>query len=124
MKVFIMAAPISNRLVKENPKKSKFLKGDEVIVIAGNGRTVGQTGKIERIDTKRNRVYVSGYNLRKKHSRVDMQNQQGGIIDKLMPVHISNIDLVDPKTKKATKIGYKTEGGKKSRVARSSGASI
>ncbi len=116
-----MTRPLSNRLKKQNPKNSKFVKGDEVIVTAGNGRAVGQTGKIERIDAKRNRVYVSGYNLRKKHSRVDMQNQAGGIIDKLMPVHISNIALLDPKKKKGTKIGYRLEGDKKVRIARSSG---
>lgn len=116
-----MSKVLSNRLTKANPKNSKFVKGDEVIVTAGNGRAVGQTGKIERIDVKRNRVYVSGYNLRKKHSRVDMQNQSGGIIDKLMPIHISNIALVDPKTKKPTKIGYRIEDGKKTRIARSSG---
>ena len=119
-----MSKTTSNRIKNENPKKSKFLKGDEVIVTAGNGRDVGQTGKIDRIDTKRNRVYVTGYNLRKKHSRVDMQNQQGGIVDKVMPVHISNISLLDPKTKKPTRIGYRVEDGKKVRFARSSGTIV
>lgn len=98
----------------------RLRKGDEVIVTVG--KCVGQTGKIDRIDSKTGRVYVGNLNLSKRHTRPNMSNQQGGIIEKAMPLDISNVMLLDPKTKKPTRIGYKTESGKKVRYAKASGS--
>ena len=102
--------------------KSKLRKGDEVIILAGKSR--GETGKIEEMDKKRERVFLSGKNLNKKHQKADLNNQDGGIIDIPMPIHISKVALVDGKSKKPTRIGYKIEGGRKVRVAKKSKAVI
>jgi large subunit ribosomal protein L24 len=98
--------------------RSKLRKGDEVIVIAGGSK--GHTGKIDRFDREKNRVYVAGVNVRKKHQRATGEGSEGGIVDKIMPIHISNLALVDPKEKKATRIGFQVLDGKKVRVAKRS----
>ena len=100
--------------------KSKLRKGDEVYILAGRSR--GETGTIEEIDKKKCRVYVSGKNLGKRHQKPGMQNQEGGFIDIPMPIHVSNVALIDPKSKKPTRVGYKTQDGKKARFARKSGS--
>lgn len=112
-------------LKQHDPKqefKSKLRKGDEVIVLTGRSR--GEVAKIDSIDKKTNRVYLEGKNFGKRHQKPDLNNTEGGIVDVAMPLHISNVALVDPSTKKATRIGYKLEGDKKSRVAKKSGAVI
>ena len=76
--------------------------------------------KIEDIDKKNNRVYLAGKNLGKRHQKPDLNNHEGGIVDIPMPLHISNVALVDPKSKKATRLGFKTDGDKKVRVAKKS----
>ena len=98
--------------------RSKLRKGDEVIVISGGSK--GHTGKIDRFDRDKNRVYVGGVNVRKKHQRATGEGSEGGIVDKIMPIHISNLALVDPKEKKATRIGFQIHDGKKVRVAKKS----
>ena len=98
-----------------------LIKGDKVIVIAGKDK--GKTGAIQKVDPKTNRVVVEGVNRRKWHIK-PTQEQPGHIIDREAPVHVSNVALVDPKTKKATRVGYKVENGKKVRVAKKSGAEI
>lgn len=98
--------------------KSKLKKGDEVVILAGKSR--GETGPIESIDKKTNRVYIAGKNMNKKHQKPDLQNHEGGIVDVPMGVHISKVALADGKTKKPTRIGYKVEGGKKLRFAKKS----
>lgn len=100
--------------------KSKLKKGDEIVVIAGSHK--GEKGKIERVDLKHERVYIGGVNLVKRHTRPSMSNQEGGIVEKISALHISNVMLVDSKSKKGTKIGYKKEGDKKNRFAKKSGA--
>lgn len=102
--------------------KCKLHKGDEVIVLTGRSR--GEVAKIDEVDRKNNRVYLAGKNLGKRHSKPNMNNQEGGIIDVAMPLHISNVALVDPKTKKPTRVGYKIDGGKKVRYAKGSGTII
>jgi large subunit ribosomal protein L24 len=99
-------------------KKSKLKKGDNVIVLSG--RSKGSTGTIDTVDLKKDRIFVGGVNLYKKHQKADMA-EEAGIIEKVMPLHISKIALVDPKTKKATRVGYKIEDGKKVRFAKASG---
>ena len=102
--------------------KSKLRKGDEVLILAGKSR--GEIGKIETLDKKTGRVFVAGKNLNKKHQKPSMQDEAGGIVDIPMSLHISKVALVDAKTKTATRIGYRVEGGKKVRFAKKSGAVV
>lgn len=102
--------------------KTKLRKGDEVMILSG--RSKGESGKIEDIDKKKGRVYIAGKNLGKRHQKPDMQNNEGGIIEVPMPLHISNVALVDPKTSKPTRLGYKIDGDKKVRFAKSSGSVV
>ncbi len=113
---------LTNRVKKINPKSSNFKKNDNVIVIAG--RDKGQTGTIERILTKTNKVLVSGVNIKKKHTKPNQVNQQGGIIEVNAPIHISNVMLIDPKTNERTRVRVKKEGKRLSRVAVKTGNSI
>ena len=108
--------------IKQKKFKSKLREGDEVIVLTGKSR--GETGKIETIDKKHKRIYLSGKNLGKRHQKPDLNNQEGGIVDIPLPIHISNVALVDPKTKKATRLGYKIEGDKKTRFTKKSGSLV
>jgi large subunit ribosomal protein L24 len=102
--------------------KFKVKKGDEVLVITGKNK--GESGKIESVDRKRSRVYVTGVNIAKRHTKPNMSNQEGGIVDKVMSIHISNVMLLDPSENKPTRIGYKIEDGKKVRVAKLSGSAL
>lgn len=105
-------------LVKQKVK-SRLKKGDTVIITVGKSK--GETGQLEKINQKSGRAYVSNTNVYKKHQKPGQGSEEGGIIEKAMPVDVSNIAYLDPKTKKATKIGYKTEDGKKVRFAKASG---
>ncbi len=102
---------------------SKLKTGDDVIVIAGKDK--GKRGKIERVVTKTNRVVVTGVNVVKKHiSQREAMRTQGepGIAEKTMPIHVSNVMLVDPKSDKPTRLSYKIEkDGSKMRIAQKSG---
>lgn len=105
---------------------SKLKTGDEVIVIAG--RDKGKKGKITSVLTKKDRVIVAGINTVKKHisQQTAMQMQiEPGLITKELPISVSNLMLADPKTGKATRIGYRIEkDGSKVRVAKASGEVI
>jgi large subunit ribosomal protein L24 len=104
------------------PAKFKIKKGDKVIVIAGKDK--GKQGDVMQIITDENRAIVSGVNVAKRHTKAQGATE-GGIINKLLPIHISNLALRDPKDGKATRVGYKTlDGGKKVRVAKRTGATI
>jgi large subunit ribosomal protein L24 len=102
--------------------KTKLRKGDEVVVLTGKSR--GAVATIEEVDRKAGRVYIAGKNFNKKHQKPDPNNQDGGIVDVPLPLHISNVALVDPKTRKPTRLGFKVEGDKKVRVARKSGQAV
>lgn len=103
--------------------KTKLRKGDEVIVTTGRSR--GHRGKIEKIDNKTYRAFVSGANLFKKHQKPDAKNPDGGIVDKSVSIHLSNLMIVDPKSNKASRIALKVDAnGKKSRVAKKSGTAL
>jgi len=101
--------------------KSPLKTGDNVIVITGKDK--GKTGKITSVNTKTNRVIVEGVNTVKRHQKPS-QTSEGGIVTKEASIHVSNIAIADPKTGKATRIGYKTEGDKKVRYAKASGEVI
>lgn len=103
----------------------KIKKGDNVIVLTGKDR--GKTGKVVRALPEVSRVLVEGINMRKRHQRTNKNTKQGGgIIEKAMPIDVSNVALVDPKTGKATRIGKKYDEDKKVwvRVAKKSGTVI
>ena len=100
----------------------KIRKGDNVIVIAGKDR--GQIGKVSRALPRDNQVIIDGVNIKKKHRRANRKNQRGQIIDIAAPIHVSNVQIVDPKTNKGVRIGFKIEGGKKVRVAKGSNTII
>ena len=101
--------------------KLKLKKGDEVIVLAGKDK--GKTGKIVKMMPKQMKAVVSEINKVKKNQKPD-NNQPGGIIDKEMPIHISNLSFYDPVLKKGIRIGYKLENNKKTRINKSSGKVI
>jgi large subunit ribosomal protein L24 len=101
--------------------KLKVKKGDKVVVITG--RDKGKQGEILEVRREENRVLVRGVNMVKRHQR-QTQTEQGGIISKEAPIHVSNVAHIDPKTQKPTRIGFKMDGDKKVRVARRSGEAI
>ena len=96
-----------------------LVKGDKVIVIAG--RDKGKTGTIQKVIPEQNRVVVEGINLRKKTNKPSQKNPDGGIVEIYAPIDASNVMLVDPKTKKPTRVGHKMVKGKKVRYAKKSG---
>ena len=101
----------------------RLKKGDEVVVLAG--RDKGKRGAVlRRVDAEH--VVVEGVNRVKKHQRPNpMKNVTGGIVDKDMPIHVSNIALYNPATRKADRIGFKSlEDGRKVRVFKSNGEQV
>ena len=102
---------------------NRIKKGDEVVVISG--RDKGKRGTVlRRIDTEH--VVVEGVNRVKKHMRPNpMKNVTGGIVDKDMPIHVSNIALFNPATQKADRVGFKSlDDGRKVRVFKSNGEQV
>jgi large subunit ribosomal protein L24 len=99
----------------------KIRRDDEVVVISGKDR--GKTGKVLRVDPKKERVYVEGINIVKRHQRpvANAPQIEAGVIEREGPIHISNVQLLDPKTKKGTRVGVVREDGNRNRVARGSG---
>ena len=101
---------------------AKIKKGDKVMVLTGKDK--GKTGDVLQVFPTDNRVLVSGVNIAKRHTKAQGATE-GGIIDKNLPIHISNVALRDPKSGKPTRVGFKTlDGGKKARVAKRSGEVI
>ena len=103
----------------------KIRTDDNVVIISGKDK--GRTGKVIRTDPKKERVYVAGLNMVKRHQRPvpGRPNLQIGVIEKEGPIHVSNVAIVDPKTKKPTRLGVtRNEQGKRVRVTRASGAEL
>jgi large subunit ribosomal protein L24 len=102
---------------------ARIRKNDTVIVLAGKDK--GRSGKVVAVLPKEDRVVVEGVNMMKRHTKPDMAHPNGGVIAKEAPLHISNVALRDPKTGKATRVGFKTnDKGVKVRVAKGSGVEI
>ncbi|AZY47725.1 50S ribosomal protein L24 [Bordetella avium] len=101
---------------------NKILKGDEVIVLTGRDKK--RRGVVlARVDA--DHVLVEGVNVVKKHQKANpMANNPGGIVEKTLPIHISNVALFNPATGKADRVGFKEEDGRKVRVFRSNGAAV
>ncbi|MCQ2114697.1 MAG: 50S ribosomal protein L24 [Bacteroidales bacterium] len=103
-------------------KKIHIKKGDTVYVNAGNDK--GKTGKVLEVIVDKDRVIVEGVNMVSKHTKPNSAHPQGGIVKQEAGIHVSNVNLIDPKSGKATRIGYKVEDGKKVRYAKKSGEEI
>jgi len=98
-------------------------KGDQVMVIAGDDK--GKTGEVLRVDPKRRKVLVQGVNRVYRHLRPSRRHPQGGRIQKEMPVDISNVLPIDPKTGRPTRVGFRVEAdGTRHRIASKSGQSL
>jgi large subunit ribosomal protein L24 len=103
----------------------KIRKNDMVMIISGNDR--GKTGKVLKVFPKKYRVIIEGINLRKKHTKPNQRNPQGGILEKEASIHASNVMILDPKSNEPTHIGSRVildeKTGKKkiARVAKVSG---
>jgi large subunit ribosomal protein L24 len=106
------------------PARMKIKKGDHVMVIAG--KDVGREGTVILADPERQRVLVQGVNMVRKNKKVDYQGQRGaktgGIVNTEAPIHVSNVQLIDPDTKKPARAGFRyEEDGTKVRVSRAGG---
>lgn len=97
---------------------AKIKKGDKVVVITGKDK--GKTGEVTQVLVDASRVVVQGINLVKRHEKPSMRNA-GGITTKELSIHVSNVALADPKSGKATRVGFTVKDGKKVRVAKRSG---
>ena len=103
--------------------KLHIKKGDTVLVIAGDN--MGQQGKVLKVEVSKQRAIVEGVNLCKKATKPNAQNPQGGIVEKEAPIHVSNLQVLDPKSGKPTKVGRKANAeGKLVRYAKKSGEEI
>lgn len=107
---------------------ARIKAGDEVIVIGGKDR--GKKGRVLRVEPAKNRLYVEGLNIVKRHQRpqqvagAQRAEQVGGVIEKEGPIHVSNVAVVDPKQGKPTRLGVEIQDGKRYRVARRSGTRL
>jgi large subunit ribosomal protein L24 len=106
----------------------RIRQDDTVRIITGKDK--GRTGRVLRVDPKKDKVYVEGANIVKRHTRPrslrDTQRAQelGGIIEKEGPIHVSNVMLIDPDSGEPTRVGIKRDGGRRVRVAKKSGKEI
>ena len=101
----------------------KIIKGDRVVVLAGKDK--GAEGVVQKAMPETGKVVVEGVNVAKKHQAPTRSDQQGGIIDKAVPIDASNVAVISPKDGKATRVGYKVLGdGSKIRVCKRTGEEI
>jgi large subunit ribosomal protein L24 len=98
--------------------KLKIKTGDIVRVIAGDHK--GEEGKVLKVDREKNKAIVEGVNMVSKHTKPSAKSPQGGIVKKEAQIQISNISLIDPKTKETTRVGIRVEGDKKVRFSKKS----
>jgi large subunit ribosomal protein L24 len=106
----------------------KIRRDDTVRIIAGKDK--GKTGRVLRVDPKKEKVFVEGANIIKRHTRPrtlrDTQRSQevGGIVEKEGPIHVSNVMLIDPDSGEPSRVGVAREGGRRLRIAKKSGKEI
>ena len=100
----------------------KIKKGDNVVVISGKDK--GKTGAVLKSFPRENRVLVEGVNIKIIHQRPGKNIQKGQKIEKAMPMNVSNVMIVDPKTKKQTRVKFSIEKGKKTRITAKSGSKL
>jgi large subunit ribosomal protein L24 len=108
--------------------RTRIKTGDEVIVMSGKDR--GKKGKVLRVEPAKDRVYVEGLNIIKRHQKpqqvanTQRPEQVGGVIEREGPIHASNVMVADPKDGKPTRLGVEVADGKRYRVARRSGTRL
>lgn len=100
----------------------RIKKGDRVIVIAGSDK--GKEGIVQAVFPAKHKVVVEGVNVHKKHRKPTQKTPEGSIVEIYVPVDVSNVALIDPKTKKATRVTYKVEKDEKVRITKASGAKL
>ncbi len=106
----------------------RIRRDDQVAIVSGKDR--GKTGRVIRVDPKKERVYVEGLNIIKRHQKpsptasADSESAAGGVIEKEGPIHVSNVMLVDPKDSRPTRVGVSREGGVRSRVTKRSSTKL
>jgi large subunit ribosomal protein L24 len=103
----------------------KIRTDDQVVVVSGKDK--GKTGRVIRTDPKRERVYVEGLNMVKRHQRPNpgRPNMQVGVIEKEGPIHVSNVAIADPRDHKPTRVGVRRdESGGRMRIAKRSGSEL
>jgi large subunit ribosomal protein L24 len=101
----------------------KIRKGDKVRVLSGKDK--GREGQVTRALPAEERVIIEGVNMAKRHQKPTQATMQGGIIDKAMPIHVSNVAVLSPKDGEPTRIGYRfTDTGDKVRVCRRTGVDL
>lgn len=100
----------------------KIKKGDKVIVIAGKER--GKTGTVSQAFPSQEKIVIDGLNIMKKHRRATRAGGKGQIVEVAMPIHVSNVMFLDPKTGKGTRLATARVNGKYIRTAKKSGATI
>lgn len=107
-------------------KGMKIKKGDRVVIIAGKDK--GREGTVRVADPGKQRVLVEGVSMIKKNTKINYQGRrgakEGGIVHQEAFIHVSNVALIDPETKKAARAGYRVDGEKKVRVSRPSGKDV
>jgi large subunit ribosomal protein L24 len=100
----------------------KIRKNDNVIILSGKDK--GKTGKVLEAFPATEKVIVEGVNIVKRHQKSRKESEPGQILEVASPIHVSNVAIEDPKTKKPSRVGYQVEGGKKVRIAKKSGQKI
>jgi len=111
------------KITEDKIYKIRLKKNDTVIVLAGKYK--GKTGKVLTTHPRENKVTVEGINIVKKHQKPNKANPQGGILEITKPIWVSKVAIVDPSTKKASRIGYTlAKDGTKTRVFKQSGKEI
>jgi len=100
----------------------KIKKGDQVIVIAGADK--GKVGTVQKAFPKLNKVVVDGVNVRKKHQKPTQKNPEGSIVEIYAPIDVSNVAFYDTTKKKASRIGYAINNGRKVRISKASKTQI
>src|ERR1700722_7791483 len=107
---------------------ARLKSGDDVIVIGG--KDSGKRGKVLRVEPKKDRVFIEGLNIIKRHQKpqqvagAQRAEQVGGVIEKEGPIHVPNVAVIDPKQGKPTRLGVEIQDGKRYRVARRSGTRL
>jgi large subunit ribosomal protein L24 len=100
----------------------KLKKGDNIIIIAGKDK--GKKGKIVTVLVEKNKIVIEGLNMMKKHQRPRKSGEKGSKMNIAMPIHASNVQVVDPKTGLRTRVGKKKVGDKMIRITKKSGQEI
>jgi large subunit ribosomal protein L24 len=113
--------------VNTSRRALRVRSGDEVMVIAGKDR--GKRGRVLRVEPTKERVYVEGLNMVKRHMRPRQggsrgQSTAGGVIEREGPVHVSNVMLIDPRAGRPTRVGVERAGGRRQRVTKLSGTQL